>query len=228
MPSSKPPRTRTSAPQRKTGPGLRELSAQATQEKILRAATKVFATYGFLGATTERISKAAKSHDRLIYYYFGGKEALFTAVLEDQYRRFNEAEAALQVPLEDPKTALTMIVRFVWNYYQEHPEFLGLLSDENRHQAAHISSSANARDCSLPAVGLLRSVLDAGIRRGVFRKGPVAQDLYIMIAALGYFYLSNRFTLSATLGVDIAAKDAKTHWEQFMLDAVLRTVGQTP
>jgi AcrR family transcriptional regulator len=227
MPSSKKPLPRPSAPQRKAGPGPRELAAQATQENILRAATKVFATSGFSGATTERISKAAKSHDRMIYYYFGSKEALFTAVLEDQYRRFNEAEAALEVRLHDPEAALAMIVRFVWNYYQEHPEFLRLLNDENLHQAAHISVSANARDCSLPAVGFLRAVLDAGIERGVFRTGPAAQDLYILIAALGYFYLSNRFTLSATLGVDLASKDAKTHWEQFMLEAVLRTVIRT-
>lgn len=210
------------APQRTPGPRARDLAAKATQDSILRAATKVFAAHGFGGGTIERISKAAKSHDRMIYYYFGSKEALFTAVLENQYRQLNEAEAALNLPPEKPQKSLELIVRFVWNYYQEHPEFISLLNDENMHRAAHIAKSPNARDCSLPAVALLSTVLDAGIRKGIFRPKLVAQDIYIMIAALGYFYLSNRFTLSATLGVDIGSKDAKTHWENFILDAVFR------
>ena len=31
----------------------------------------------------------------MIYYYFGSKEGLFVAVLEETYRRFNEAEVEL-------------------------------------------------------------------------------------------------------------------------------------
>jgi AcrR family transcriptional regulator len=78
--------TRT-APARK--PGVRELAAQATRDSILRAATKVFAKHGYDGGRVEQISKAAKSYDRMIYYYFGSKEELFIAVLEETYRRFN-------------------------------------------------------------------------------------------------------------------------------------------
>ena len=74
-------------------PRVREMAAQATQENILRAATKIFAKHGFAGGRIEQISKAAKSHDRMIYYYFGSKEELFIAVIEDTYRRFNDAEA---------------------------------------------------------------------------------------------------------------------------------------
>jgi AcrR family transcriptional regulator len=52
----------------------------------------VFARHGFDGGRVEQIAKAARSYDRMIYYYFGSKEALFIAVIEDTYRRFNEAE----------------------------------------------------------------------------------------------------------------------------------------
>ena len=87
------------APQRKTG--VRELSAQATRESILKAATRVFAKYGFDGGSVEKISKAAKSVDRMLYYYFGNKEGLFIAVIEDMYRQMNEAEAELDRALFD-------------------------------------------------------------------------------------------------------------------------------
>ena len=91
-------------PARRTG--VRELAAQATRESILRAATKVFAKHGYDGGSVEKISKAAKSYDRMIYYYFGSKEGLFIAVLEEIYRRFNEAEAALELDAAQPVEAL--------------------------------------------------------------------------------------------------------------------------
>jgi AcrR family transcriptional regulator len=80
-------------PQRRTG--VREAAAQATRDSILKAATKVFAKYGYDGGSVEKISKAAKSYDRMIYYYFGSKEGLFIAVLEGIYKRMDDAEAAI-------------------------------------------------------------------------------------------------------------------------------------
>ena len=74
-------------PQRRMG--VREAAAQATRDSILKAATKVFAKYGYDGGSVEKISKAAKSYDRMIYYYFGSKEGLFIAVLEGIYHRMD-------------------------------------------------------------------------------------------------------------------------------------------
>ena len=98
-------------PQRKTG--VREAAAQATRDAILKAATKVFARYGYDGGSVEKISKAAKSYDRMIYYYFGSKEGLFVAVLEECYRRFNDAEAELSIDVGKPVEALTAVIRFM-------------------------------------------------------------------------------------------------------------------
>src|SRR6185436_16442914 len=80
-------------------PGVREMAAQATRDSILKAATKIFAKHGFDGGRVEQISKAAKSYDRMIYYYFVSKEELFIAILEAMYARFNEAESDLQLDL---------------------------------------------------------------------------------------------------------------------------------
>ena len=95
-------------------PGARELAANATRESILRAATKVFAKHGFDGGRVEQISRAAKSYDRMIYYYFGSKEGLFIEVLEETYRRFNEAESALVIDPAQPVESLQAVVRFMW------------------------------------------------------------------------------------------------------------------
>ena len=205
-------------------PGVREQAAQATRESILRAATKVFAKCGFAGGKVEQISKAAGSYDRMIYYYFGSKEALYIAVLEAMYRRFNEAESTLVFDAAQPKEAMRVVIRFMWAYYQKHPEFITLLNTENLHRGRYIAKSVRASEYSSAAVAVLGEVLASGVAQGLFRADVAARDVYLMIAALGYFYLSNRFTLSAFLGEALEAPEALAHWESFLIDAVMRTV----
>lgn len=219
-PAARPVRKAAAAGQRP--PGVRELAAQATREAILRAATKVFARHGYAGGRIEQISKAAKSHDRMIYYYFGSKEGLFIAVIEDAYRRFNEAEQALVLDESRPLESLEAVVRFVWNYYQKNPEFITLLNSENLLRGRHIAKSARAREYSSPVLSITDRILQGGIARGLFRADLSARDLYLMIASMAYFYVGNRYTLSSFLGEQLEAPEAIVHWEAFMLDTVRR------
>jgi AcrR family transcriptional regulator len=209
-------------------PGVRELAAQATRDSILKAATKVFAKHGYDGGRVEQISKAAKSYDRMIYYYFGSKEGLFIAVLEQMYARFNEAESDLQLDADDPVASLTAIIGFMAGYYQKNPEFVTLLNAENLHRGRHIAKSLRAQEYSSPAIAVLAGVLKTGAGRGLFRTDVRARDVYLMIAALGYFYVSNRFTLSAFLGEELDTPRAFAYWHGFITDAVLRTIAATP
>lgn len=209
-------------------PRVRELAALTTQENILRAATKEFAKHGLAGGRIDQISKAAKSHDRMIYYYFGSKEGLFIAVIEDAYRRFNEAESKVALKMDDPVEDLKTLVRFMWSYYQKKPEFITLLNSENLHRGKHISKSMRAREYSSPAISVLSQVLAAGIEMNIFRRDIRARDIYLMSAALAYFYVSNRFTLSAFLGEDLMEPEALAHWEEFITSAVIRQVSVAP
>lgn len=205
-------------------PGVREQAAMETQESILRAATRIFSKSGFSGGRVDQISKAAHSYDRMIYYYFGSKEKLFIAVLEDLYRRFNEAESSLRLDENKPEESLIAVVNFMWSYYQSHPEFITLLNDENLHRGKHISKSLRAKDYSSPAINILSSILAKGVAKKVFRGDLNARDLYLAIASMNYFYLSNKHTLSAFLGEKIDSPKSLAHWQAFVVDAVLRIV----
>ena len=204
--------------------GVRQQSAQATKDSILRAAIKVFAKHGFDGGSVEKISKAAKSYDRMIYYYFGNKQGLFVAALEEIYRRFNEAESGLDLDLEKPVEALAAVIRFAFRYYHKHPEFVRLLNTENLHRGKHIGKSLRAREYSSPAIEVIDKLLRSGVSKGLFRADFSARDLYLLIAAAGYFYQSNRHTLSAFLGENLEAPEALAHWETFVNDIVLRGI----
>jgi TetR/AcrR family transcriptional regulator, upper aerobic nicotinate degradation pathway regulator len=216
---------RKSAPKSATRrTGVREAAAQATRESILRSATKVFARYGYDGGSVEKISKAAKSYDRMIYYYFGSKEGLFIAVLEGIYRRMDDAEAALELDATRPVESLTAVIRFVLGYYRRNPEFVTLLNSENLHKGRHIAKSLRAREYSSRAIAILREILAAGVAQGLFRADVAARDLYLLIASTGYFYTSNRHTLTAFLGEPLETPEAVAHWEDFVIESVLRTV----
>ncbi len=217
-------RSRATSPITGRKPGVRELSAQATRESLLRAAIKVFARHGFDGGSVEQISSAANSHDRMIYYYFGSKQGLYTAVLEEIYRRFDEAEATLELDLDQPLASLVDVVRFMLGYYRRNPEFIALLNTENLQRGRNIARALRKGEYSSPALGVIDQLLRSGKARQLFRDDIGARDLYLMIAALGYFYQSNRYTLAVFLGENLEAPEAQAHWESFVIDAVLRLV----
>lgn len=52
-----------------------------TRRRILAAALAEFSAKGFAGARVDAIARRARGNKRMLYHYFGNKEALFTAVL---------------------------------------------------------------------------------------------------------------------------------------------------
>lgn len=198
--------------------------ADRTRAAILAAATDEFAAHGLSGARVDRIAARAKSNKRMLYYYFGDKEALYLAVLEAAYERIRSAERALDLEHLPPERGLRELVAFTWRYFIAHPEFLSLLNTENLHRARHLKRSARVRALHSPMVGMLDDLLDRGARDGVFRPGIDPVQLYVSIAALGYFYLSNAHTLSTIFGRDLLAPAAKArrlaHVTALILDAL--------
>ena len=176
----------------------------------------------------EKISQSAKSFDRMIYYYFGSKEGLFIEVLEDMYRRMNDAELKLKLDIERPVESLKEVICFVVSYYNRNPEFITLLNTENLHRGKHISKSARAREYSSPAIAIISQLLESGVRQGVFRPDVSARNVYLLIAATGYFFISNGHTLSTFLGEDLKTPEALAQWQAFIISTVLRTVLLSP
>jgi AcrR family transcriptional regulator len=210
------------------GTGVREAAAQETRGNILRAATKVFARYGYDGGSVDKISGLAKSHDRMIYYYYGSKEGLFVAVLEDLYRRMDETESKVVPDPSQPFEALKSIIRFKLHYYWDNPDFLALLNSENLHRGKHLSKLERKGEYSALALDNFAKILTSGAEQGLFRKDLNARDAFLLVASAAYFYASNRYTLSAFLGEDLSNEESLRHWEAFVIDSVVRVVQATP
>src|SRR5215831_9452287 len=183
-----------------------------TRDNILQAAVKVFAERGLGGGRINLISRAARSNDRMIYYYFGSKEKLFVEVLGKIYRDMWEAERALDLDLDNPEKALRQITQFTMNHYLAHPEMLSLLNNENLHKGKYVSKSKTMKELSSPALDLMARICRRGVEDGVFRRGIPPLHVYLAILALNYFYVSNRYTLSAFLGIDLLDEKNLSAW----------------
>ena len=191
------------------------------QERILQAATEEFARYGLGGARVDRIAARAGANKRMLYYYYGNKEDLFLAVLESRYAHIRRAELGLRLGALDPAEGIRRLIAFTWQYYLKHPEFLTLLNSENLHRGRHLRRSRQVAAMNSPLVAMLRGLLERGMRKGQFRRGVDPVQLYISIAGLGYFYLSNRHTLSTIFERDLLAARSKAERLKHMTELVL-------
>ena len=183
--------------------------AEASRARILEAATAEFAAYGLAGARVDRIATKAGANKRMLYYHVGNKEALFLAVLEGAYANIRAAESELRLLDLAPDDAIRRLVQFTWDYYVGHPEFITLLNNENLYHARHLKQSTRIRAMNSPLTATLRTIIRRGNEAGVFNATPDALELYISIAALGYFYLSNIATLSTVFARDLATPAAR-------------------
>lgn len=202
--------------------------AERTRGRILAAAKREFAAKGFDGSRVDVIAARAHTNKQMLYHYFGGKEALFTATLEQAWSDIREAEDELDLDSLDPITALKKHVEFTWNYYLKHPEFLTLVNSENLHKARHLKASERIGDLNRPFIARMRRLLARGVAEGVFRPGIDPVQLHITIAAIGYYYLTNRFTGSIVFERDLMAKDRLDERLAFNISTILRLVCNQP
>jgi AcrR family transcriptional regulator len=199
----------------------RSRDADRSRLALLAAARDEFAEHGLGGARVDRIAERAGVDKRLIYHYFENKDSLFLAVLEDTYRSIRAAEQQLHLTDLPPAEAVRRLTEFTWNYYLEHPEFLTLLNSENLHRGRHLEQSKRAREMNSPLVQTLGEILERGRIAGVFRGGIDPVQLYISIAGLSYFYLSNNHTLSAIFGRNLLSPKARNERLSHICDVIL-------
>ena len=196
----------------------------STRDAILSAAQREFAAKGLSGGRVNTIASQARANKRLIYYYFGSKEGLYLAVLERVYEDLRGAEKTLNLEHTQPETAMRRLIEFNFNYCRRHPELINLINNENLHRAAYLRKSGKVRDLHSPFVRMIGDILKRGIAKGVFRRGLDPVQVYITIASIGYFYLSNNWTLSAifarNLGTAAACEQRKRHNIDIMIHAL--------
>ena len=189
--------------------------------RILEAAKQEFATHGLAGARVDRIAVKAGANKRMLYYHVGKKDDLYLAVLEEAYEKIRAEERGLDLEHLVPPEAIKRLIDFTWTYFLRNPEFLALLNTENLARAKHLKRSTKVKSLHSPFVEMIRTVVRRGVASGDFQVAVDPVQLYISIAALSFFYLSNSATLSVIFGRDLLKKEARDQRLEHMVALVL-------
>jgi len=208
--------------------GAKARAPEATKQDIIDVATREFAQNGLSGARVDEIAAKTGSSKRMIYYYFGDKDGLYLAVLEEAYRKVRTTEAQLDLEHLRPKDALKKLVEFTFDHHHSNEAFIRLVMIENIHHGDYLARSKTIQELNVSAIGELERVYQRGVKDGIFRKGLHAIDLHWQISALCFFNVSNRATFSQIFRVDLASKKALANLRTQVVDMVLRNVLKNP
>jgi AcrR family transcriptional regulator len=207
-----------------TTPGRRR-DADRTQREILDVATSEFADRGFAGARVDEIAARTRTTKRMIYYYFGSKEALFVAVLERAYAAIRAAEQTIEVDHLEPAAAIRRLAELTFDHHESHPDFIRLVSIENIHRAEHIAGHEELSGQNTPAIELIERILERGRRDGSFTREVDAVDLHMMISAFCVFRVANRHTFGAIFGRDPLDPELRERYRRMLGDMVTGYLG---
>jgi len=141
---------------------------QQKKKKIVKVASSLFSRHGFRVTTLDSIASKASMGKASLYYYFpGGKEAIFSAVVQA------EAEIALQeimeavqkekTPMGRLKTYLACRIQLFHKNILRHR-----LSDVTREELMPLAEQ-EIKEYLARELGLIEAMLDEGIRTGTFK-----------------------------------------------------------
>jgi len=202
-PNARTPVVRRASNSAKRVPQGRTNDPERTMADILEVATREFSEKGLAGARIDVIADATRTSKRMIYYYFGSKEGLYIAVLEEAYRRIRSIENDLHLDDLAPEDALRKLVGFTVDYQLANPDFIRLVMTENIHRGEYIAQSKAIQKLNVPAIDAVRKVYERGLVAGVFRSGIDPIDLHMSISALSVFNVANKHTFAAIFKRDL-------------------------
>jgi AcrR family transcriptional regulator len=200
----------------------RAAEAEQTRLNILEVAAQEFAGRGLAGARVDEIAEKINSSKRMIYYYFGGKEELYRAVLEQAYAKIRTSEAAANYGAMPADQALRQYVGHTFDYHAAHPEFVRLVMNENIHFGAHIGAVPGIKERNRTVIATLQNILDKGVKEGKFRKGLDPVELHMLVSSLCFYNVSNRYTFEANFGVDMASAKVAKRRREVVTEIILR------
>jgi AcrR family transcriptional regulator len=158
----------------------------------------------------------------MIYYYFGSKEGLYLAVLEESYRRVRDIEAELHLQDLEPEQALRRLVAFTFDHHLHHENFIRLVMSENINRGQYIKQSRHIQELNVPAIAAIQNLYERGVKGGVFRPGLDPVDIHASISALSFFNVSNQHTFGVLFKLDMTSPAYIAHRRDSVIEMVVR------
>ena len=197
---------------------------ERTKANILEVAEAEFGEKGLAGARIDEIAETTRTSKRMIYYYFGSKEGLYLAVLEETYRRVRDVESELHLEDLGPEEALRRLVAFTFDHHLHHESYIRLVMSENINRGQYLAQSQRIQDLNVPAIAAIKRLYERGVKSGIFRKGLDPVDIHASISALSFFNVSNRHTFGLIFKLDMQSPAYIAQRRDNVVEMVVRFV----
>jgi AcrR family transcriptional regulator len=194
---------------------------ERTKCDIIAVATEEFASQGYSGARVDAIAARTRTSKRMIYYYFGGKEQLYLAVLMEAYRSIRTLESQLDIDSCDAREALRRLIEATFDHDEENPSFIRLVSIENIHHGKHLKQHPELRRLNASVIATLEKILQRGRAERVFRADVDPIDLHLAISSYCFFRVANRHSFGALFDRDLSEPKARARGRQQIVDMIL-------
>ena len=195
---------------------------ERTKRDILIAAREEFVEHGLDGARVDRIAERAGANKRMLYHYVGNKEALYARVLLDAYarhpRRRGRTPPRHARPGRRDGAPRRLHLRPLPAEPLVHPA-----ARHREHPARRLRArvAGHPRGCTRRSSPRSATCSPPARPAGIFRPGVDPVQLYITIAGISYFYMSNIHTLSVIFDAPLAAEANMAARRQHAIDVVL-------
>jgi TetR/AcrR family transcriptional regulator len=197
--------------------GRRKVKNPATARRILAAAEKHFAAQGMAGARTEEIAVAARANKAMLYYYFGNKDHLHRAVLENLFRQLRKVAFAPSPAGAKPRERLFAWVDGYFNFLATHPNYPRLVQREAMNTTPKFEWIA--REYFLPFHKKLSGIIEDGVAKGEFRKVDAHQTVFTLLG-MTVFYFAAAPVMSRLVGRDVLSPQALETRRRALLDFI--------
>jgi TetR/AcrR family transcriptional regulator len=202
-------------------------SATPPQERILDAASAIFAAHGFSGARVDEIAARAGVNKAMLYYHVGGKDALYTAVL---HRNFDAVDRAIATALATAgchRRRLEAVITAISEVAQNLPDHPRIVLREITSGGLHLPPDVLAR--MLEVVRAVATVLAAGAAAGEFRRlDPVLTHFTIVGAALFLNAIAPIRARAAGLDAGLALPAPESDIARFLTTTLLDGIAAPP
>lgn len=191
-----------------------------TTDRVVEVALHSFATHGFDETRLEAIAQESGMSKRMIHYHFGDKKGLYLQTFYLAIAQLRPAPEALELETTVPVDGVRKVVEVIYRQFQTHPNAARLFLMENLYGYGEIDTAKAFTEQSSVLLQMDK-LLMLGQDAGAFRPGISALDVYILIASICMFRVSNRNTFLMLYKTDLLSEENTDGMLRLCTDAAL-------
>jgi TetR/AcrR family transcriptional regulator len=197
--------------------GRKKAENPETAQRILAAAEIHFAEHGLAGARTDEIAAAAHANKAMLYYYFGSKQRLHRAVLENLLGQLNEVALAPGPRGAGPRDRLLRWVNGYFSFLATHPNYPRLVQRESMDATPEFQWIV--KKYFRPFHRHLSKVIEDGVAAGELRKVDAHQTVFSLLGMTAFYFVAAR-SMGKILKRNLLSPEALEVRRRAMLDFV--------